>query len=275
SYTYRQLSVGANIQYRHADFDYRGDTPFSRINWDFLNWSANVRWQFNNRHAIYASATQTHREPTRSDMFGGEENFSTLYTTQAESVIDYELGYNITLSNFTTNLNLYYMDFANELILNGAMGTNGLPIHINAAQSYRTGVELSLQYYPIEGLRIANNTSYSINQVEHQGETLTHILSPSWLVNQEVGYSIAGFDINLAMRYRSAMYFDLANLYSITPSLRFNASVAYTYRNITAGVSINNIFNERSYSNGMMGATGPLYFIDSPRNCWCDIRVRF
>ena len=275
SYTYRNLTIGANLQYRHADFDYRGDAPFERINWDFLNWSANARWQFNNQHAIYASATQTHREPTRTDMFGGEENFSTLYTTQAESVIDYELGYNITLSNFTTNLNLYYMDFANELILNGAMGTNGLPIHVNAAQSYRTGIELSLQYYPIKGLRLANNTSYSINQVQHEGETLTHILSPSWIVNQEVGYSIAGFDINITMRYRSDMYFDLANQYSITPSLRFNASLAYTYRNITAGVSINNIFNERSYSNGMMGANGPLYFIDAPRNCWFDVRVRF
>ena len=275
SYTYRWLTIGANVQYRHADFDYRGDLPFNRINWDFLNWSGNVRWQFNNRHALYASATQTHREPTRSDMFGGEENFTTLYTTQAESVIDYEVGYNITLSNFTTNINLYYMDFTNELILNGAMGTNGQPIHVNAAQSYRTGVELSVEYYPIKNLRLANNSSYSINQVEHEGETLTHILSPTWLVNQEVGYNIAGFDIALSMRYRSAMYFDLTNLYSITPSLRFNASVAYTYRNITAGVHLNNIFNERSYSNGMMGATAPLYFIDAPRNFWVDVRVRF
>jgi iron complex outermembrane receptor protein len=124
-------------------------------------------------------------------------------------------------------------------------------------------------------LRLANNSSYSINQVQHEGETLTHILSPTWLVNQEVGYNIAGFDFAVSMRYRSAMYFDLTNLYSITPSLRFNASVAYTYRNITAGVHLNNIFNERSYSNGMMGATAPLYFIDAPRNFWVDVRVRF
>ena len=275
SYTIQRLTIGANIQYRHADFSYKGDTPFERIDWDFLNWSGNIRWRINNRHALYASATQTHREPTRSDMFGGEENFTTLYTTQAESVIDYELGYNITLSNFTSNINLYYMDFNNELILNGAMGTNGLPIHVNAAQSYRTGIELSVQYYPIEGLRLANNSSYSINQVQHDGETLTHILSPTWLINQEIGYRIAGFDIGLSMRYRSAMYFDITNYYSIPQSLRFNASVAYTYRNITAGINVNNIFNERSYSNGMMGATAPLYFIDSPRNVWFDVRVKF
>ncbi|MBQ2978566.1 MAG: hypothetical protein IJE18_00470 [Bacteroidaceae bacterium] len=41
------------------------------------------------------------------------------------------------------------------------------------------------------------------------------------------------------------------------------------------GIYINNIFNERSYSSGMMGATSPLYFIDSPRNFFFDVRVRF
>ena len=275
SYSYKWLTLGANLQYRHADFDYKGEKPFEKVNWDFFNWSANARWQFNRQHAIYASATQTHREPTRGDMFGGLLYYDTLYTTQAESVIDVELGYNIILRNFTANLNLYYMSFDNELILNGAIGANGQPIHVNAARSYRTGVELSAEYYPIPNLRLANNSSFSINRVEHENDRFTHILSPSWIVNQEVGYQIWGFDIGVTMRYRSDMYIDIANLYAIPSSLRFNLSLAYTYRNITAGVYLNNIFDERSYSNGMIGADGVLYFIDSPRNFFVDLRVRF
>lgn len=275
TYNYRWLNVGANIQYRHADFTYRGDKAFEPVDWDFLNWSVNARWQFTQQHSIYASATRTHREPTRSDMFGGEENFASLYTTQAESVIDYELGYNIALSNFIANVNLYYMDFSNELILSGAIGSNGQPIHTNAANSYRAGVELSAQYYPIKGLRLVNNSSYSVNHVRYEQSTLTHVLSPTWIVNQEVGYTIAGFDVAIAMRYRSEMYFDLANQYRIDPSLRLNLSLGYTYRNISVGVYLNNIFDERSYSNGMLGATQPLYFIDAPRNVFVDARVRF
>ncbi len=275
SYTHRWLTIGGNVQYRHADFDYRGDKAFDRINWDFLNFSFNARWQFNHRHALYASVTRTHREPTRGDMFGGEENFNTLHTTQAEQVTDVECGYNITLSNFTANINLYYMNFDNELILNGAIGNNGQPIHINAANSYRSGAELSLTYYPISNLRLTNSSSYSVNRIEYEGERYTHALSPAWIVNQEVGYQIAGFDIGIAMRYRSSMYFDLNNLYRIDPSLRFNVTLAYTYRNITAGIYINNIFNEQSYSNGMMGSTAPLYFVETPCNVFADIRVRF
>lgn len=275
TYNYRRISVGANIQYRHANFAYQGDKAFTPVKWNFLNWSVNTRWQFSTQHSIYASATQTHREPTRSDMFGGEENYTTLHTTQAESVIDCELGYNVSLSNFIANVNLYYMDFSNELILSGAIGSNGQPIHTNAANSYRTGIELSAQYYPIKGLRLVNNSSYSVNHVHHNQSTLTHVLSPTWIVNQEVGYAIAGFDIGITMRYRSEMYFDLANQYRINPSLRFNISATYTYRNITAGIYLNNIFNEQSYSNGMMGATQPLYFVDAPRNIFADVRVRF
>ena len=74
-YSYRGFNVVGNVQYRHADFNYKGDKDFDKINWDFLNWSVNAKYKFNNSHELYAVATQVHREPTRSDMFGGEENF--------------------------------------------------------------------------------------------------------------------------------------------------------------------------------------------------------
>ena len=274
-YSYKGFKIVGNIQYRHADFDYRGDVAFDKVNWDFLNWSGNVSYQFSKVHSIYASATQTHREPTRSDMFGGEENLIEVVTTQAESVIDYELGYNVTSDKFTGNLNLYYMDFSNELILNGEMGTNGLPIRENIEKSYRTGVELSLICEPVKGLVLSNTTSYSINKVETALETLSHTMSPAWLVNQSVVYGFKGFEIGLDMKYRSKMYFDLSNMYELESSLRFGANATYTYKDFTFGVYVNNLFNERSFSNGMMGANGPLYFIDAPRNFHIDVRWRF
>lgn len=273
--SYKGLKVVGNIQYRHADFDYRGDVDFDKVNWDFLNWSCNVSYQFNKLHSIYASATQTHREPTRSDMFGGEENLIEVATSQAESVIDYELGYNVTSNKVIGNLNLYYMDFSNELILNGEMGTNGLPIRENVEKSYRTGVELCLTYEPVKGLVLSNTTSYSINKVETDTETLNHTMSPAWLVNQSVVYGFKGFEFGVDMKYRSKMYFDLTNLYELESSLRFGANITYTYKDFTFGVHVNNLFNELSFSNGMMGANGPLYFIDAPRNFHIDIRWRF
>ncbi|MBR5847574.1 MAG: TonB-dependent receptor [Bacteroidaceae bacterium] len=274
-YSYNGLKVVGNIQYRHADFDYRGDVAFDKVYWDFLNWSGNVSYQFNQAHSLYASVTQTHREPTRSDMFGGEENLIEVVTTQAESVIDYELGYNATSDGCTGNLNLYYMDFSNELILNGEMGTNGLPIRENVEKSYRTGIELNLTYEPVKGLVLSNATSYSINKVETASETLNHTMSPHWLVNQSIVYGFNGFEFGVDVRYRSKMYFDLTNLYELGSSLRFGANATYTYEDFTCGVYVNNLFNERSFSNGMMSTNGPLYFIDAPRNFHVDVRWSF
>ncbi len=274
-YNYKELSIGTNVQYRHADFDYKGDVAFDKINWDFLNWSVNLGYRFGYIYSVYATVTQTHREPTRSDMFGGEENFSDLVTTQAESVIDYELGYNITAEKLSGNLNLYYMDFENELILNGAMGTNGLPIRENAAHSYRAGVEVNLTYAPVAGLRFTNSTAWSMNRVKTDTETLSHVLSPSWLLMQGVSYSTHGFEIGADVRYRSKMYFDLVNQYELPESLRFNLHATYIFGKITIGAYVNNIFNNRSYSNGMMGVNGPLYFIDAPRNFFIDARWTF
>ena len=274
-YSYQGLDISGNIQYRYADFDYHGDVEFNKVNWYFLNWSGNILFNINSVSNIYASVTQTHREPTRADMFGGEENLTEVVTTQAESVIDYELGYNITHNRLISNVNLYYMDFSNELILNGEMGTNGLPLRENIEKSYRTGVELSFTYELLKGLILNNTTSYSINKVKTDSETLIHTMSPSWLINQSVIYGSNNFEVGIDMKYRSKMYFDLTNLYELDSSLRFGTNISYKYKDVTLGVHINNIFNERSFSNGMVGAIEPLYFIDAPRNFLIDMRWKF
>lgn len=167
------------------------------------------------------------------------------------------------------------MDFKNELILNGEMGTNGLPIRENVEESYRAGIEFSLTYEPIKGLILSNTTSYSINKVVTDLEVLNHVMSPNWLVNQSIVYDIKGFEFGVDMKYRSRMYFDITNFYELNSSLRFGVQVKYNYRNLTFGMCVNNIFNERSFSNGMLGVNGPLYFVDSPRNFHIDIRWAF
>ena len=276
-YSYKGLGIMLNAQYRYADFDYKGDMPFAKLNWNFFNWSAKVSYQLKNQHILYISATQTHREPTRSDMFGGEENFlGELLADKAESVIDYELGYNIHLNKLLANLNLYYMDFDNELILNGEYGTNGLPIRVGSTNSYRAGVELYIKYTPIKNLTLMNTTTYSINKVKTETEILNHVMSPTWLINNSVSYSIIGFDIGIDMKYRSDMYFELQNQFKLDSSLKFDAHLSYTTTNdITFGLSVNNVFNNRSFSNGMQGLNGPLYFIDSPRTFYGSIQWKF
>jgi outer membrane receptor protein involved in Fe transport len=127
----------------------------------------------------------------------------------------------------------------------------------------------------VDGLLFNSAASYSMNRVKTAAETLNHTMSPAWLVNQGISYSFRRFELGADMRYRSRMYFDLANMYELDSSLRFDARVNYTYKNLTLGLHVDNIFDERSFSNGMTGAAGPLYFIDAPRSFHVDARWIF
>jgi outer membrane receptor protein involved in Fe transport len=72
------------------------------------------------------------------------------------------------------------------------------------------------------------------------------------------------------------MFLDLHNKYLLDDALKINAYITYTTpNNITLGFYVNNIFNNQSYSNGMFGANGPLYFIDAPRHFYANIQWSF
>jgi iron complex outermembrane receptor protein len=167
------------------------------------------------------------------------------------------------------------MDFTNELILNGQFGTNGLPIRVSSAQSYRTGVELSLTYNPVKRLSIVNNTSLSANKVRLEEEVLNHVMSPSLMINQEIAYDFGMIDIGIDMKYRSSVYFDLTNYYRIDGAAKFGAYIDLSLGKVKLGAHLNNIFDKRTFSYGMMGASGPLYFVDPARNFFIDIKVSF
>ena len=277
-YQYKGLHILGNVQYRHADFDYVGDIEFDKINWNFFNWSGEISYTFINKYKLYGKVTQTHREPTRTDMFYGNEYYpGELSTTQAESVIDYETGLNINVKKLNANINAYFMDFDNELILSGQFGPNGLPIHSNAAKSFRTGLELNLECTPVHWLKLINSSSYSINRVISDDIEMTHIMSPSWLVNQSVIYTNKKFECGVDLKYRSSMFIDLANNYKLDGNVKLNAYAKYTINDaLTLGLVVNNILNDKSYSNAMLGADNKvLYFTDSPINFNISLKWTF
>lgn len=275
-YVINKVEIGANIQYRHADFDYKGDKEFDKINWDFLNFGVDLTYNINNNFSLYGIVTHTHREPTRTDMFGGEENFVELYTKQAESVYDYELGLSHSSKNLSFNINAFYMYFNNELILNGESGTNGLPIRVNSANSFRSGIELTLDYRPFNWLQFINNSSWSKNKVKDVENKYNHVMSPEWLISQDVIFNVDRLNIGINMKYRSKMFIDLVNHYKLDGNAKFNLFADYKVnKNATIGAKVNNVFNKTSYSNGMLGANGALYFIDAPTNFMIDARLRF
>jgi len=78
---------------------------------------------------------------------------------QAETLYDYELGYTYAHTRFNIGLNLYFMDYDNQLVLTGRVNDVGKQSTTNVKDSYRMGMEL------MAGVRITNWFRWEGNMV--------------------------------------------------------------------------------------------------------------
>jgi iron complex outermembrane receptor protein len=248
NYTLNKFNFGANIQYRHVDFHYTDHMnsimSFNKndfdTNWNFVNYGINVSYNINNLNKLYIRYSEVSREPTRTDMFGGNEFFTgELTTNKAERSYDIETGYEVSTNKIKANINLYYMKFKNERVLNGQYGLNGLPLHDTADKSYRMGIEGSVDWNFFDNFHYVFNSALSKNKINTE------------------------------------MYMDQNNEYEIPEFLQFNLFGNYRYKNIEFGARVNNIFNRTNYINAAVGATDILWFRNAGTSVFGDIKFYF
>lgn len=282
SYTLGKFNIGANVQYRHVDFRYHtAYYEFDRFaydtNWNFINWGANVEYNFTNNMKAYARYSEVSREPTRTDMFGGNEYFTgNITTNKAERSHDVEVGYEVRSNKVKANVNLYYMAFTNERVLNGQYGLNGLPLHDTADKSYRMGVEGTVDWNFWKGFHYIMNGSLSKNKIDTETfNNKTHILTPAVTFNNEINYDGGNWIVSLNNKYRSNMYIDQANNYKVPYYLTFNIRGSYRYKKGEFGLYVNNILNRTNYYNAAEGATGLLWFREGGTNVFADVKYYF
>jgi iron complex outermembrane receptor protein len=281
------LVISGNVQYRYAAFDYidyvdRRNSFYRDDNgteWGFCNYGFNVEYTPINSTKIYAKFNNVNREPTRSDMFGGNETFKgELTTINHENAKDVEVGVEYTLGRKVyANINIYNMWFKNELILNGKYGVNGLPCHDNAIKSYRRGIEADVKWNVYSFINLDVNGSYSFNKATTDtfGKT-NHILTPSATFNADLYWDNYDFNIGFDTNYRSKLYVDMENKYSIPYLWTLNFHGLYRYKDFEFGVRINNITNKINYCTAAVNEMGKLlYFRNAGTNFNISVKYLF
>ena len=280
------LTIGGNIQYRFVNFDYKDNLnnnvsynpeDYNTV-WNFVNWGLNINYNPNNNTLLYAKYNRVNREPTRSDMFGGNECFpGEINTITPEISNDLELGITYKNNKVNVNLNSYYMWFKNELILNGELGMNGLPCHENAKQSFRTGIEGSLGWNIWNNLHFDFNGSYSYNRVlSNTFNKNNHILTPNITLDSDLSWKANNWKIGTNINYRSSMYIDMENNYSIPELFTLNIYGSVLFKNIELSARVNNVTNRTNYCTGMLGANNQtLYIRNAPININGTILIYF
>jgi iron complex outermembrane receptor protein len=245
------------------------------LNWTFFNPKGGITYNYSNKVNYYLSVGQSHREPTRNDMFGGQDNLVTLNIIKPEQVIDYELGSNIKTNRLSLQYNLYYMDFKNEITLLGALGSNGLPLMTSVNKSFRSGIETDLRYEVFKGVFITNSSNYSYNRIQGDVKEYQPLYTPNLVVNQGFEYINKGFIVGVLAKYHSESYINSDNTLT-TPSFAIlNANIGYTYKNYNISIQGINLTNKKYYTSGYGVGTDRYFFVNAPLSGYVTLKATF
>jgi iron complex outermembrane receptor protein len=222
------LNIYADLQYRYIDYRIEGiDNDLRDISqahrYHFINPKAGILLDINSSHQAYLSFAVANREPNRSTLIDANPE---LGVPQPERLYDLEAGYRLKHSLFTSEFNVYYMRYQDQLVLTGKINDVGDPVMENVPESYRTGLEVSLGWKVIDNLewnitgtissnKIPGFTEYVDNWdawpeqlVNDRGKT-DIAFSPSLLAGSSLLFEpIRGLSLNLISRYVGKQYID-------------------------------------------------------------------
>ena len=175
--TREQLALYADMQYRFVRYTLSGindetmtDLPLTR-DFHFFNPKAGLTYQ-NHNHLLSASFAIANRDPSRSNYTDNlaYDPATGTYTgrmPQAETLYDYELGYQYMHTRFNIGINLYFMDYDNQLVLTGEYNDVGKYLTTNVKDSYRMGAELTAGVKITDWFRWDGNLVVSRNKIQH------------------------------------------------------------------------------------------------------------
>jgi iron complex outermembrane receptor protein len=272
----------ADAQVRHAAFRYEGDLPLGRVPWTFFNPKAGVRLRISPRLSLYASLGAATREPTRNDLFAGEDNPTLSYDLSAvrpERVTDLEVGVELTTGALRLRANAYAMEFRQEIALTGQLSEIGLPLRRNVPRSFRRGLEAELAFSPHARLDVTAAGSASWNRlrewVQHYDvfgpdgslvdraarsfRAVEPLLTPRYVVNLGVrGRPARPVEIASTLRAVGRAFLDNTNApgfeapawTDLSASLRLDLSHRPAGARPSLRVDVRNLLDRRIYASG-------------------------
>lgn len=285
------LSAFGDLQFRHIDYRITGVSDNFDYNtgamqqlgihhiYNFFNPKVGLNWNVNDANRFFASWSVAHKEPVRDNFTDGDIH----NVPRAERLFDYELGYSYNSRIFSAGVNLYYMDYKDQLVVTGQLSDTGNPLSVNVPKSYRMGVEFQASLRPCSWFDWNVSATVSRNRIKdfveyiYEDEWTNPIsfdlgdtpiaFSPDFTLANSFGFKVDGFKAYLDSRYVSKQY--LNNCHNDEQKLDAyfvsDLHLSYTFRKILSlkelkvGFSVYNLFNEKYENNGYAGAG---YYVD-------------
>jgi iron complex outermembrane receptor protein len=274
-----KVNLYADVQYRYVDYTINGiDGILRDISqfhyFNFVNPKAGIVYQVNKMNRLYLSFAIANREPNGNNYADAD---LTRQIPTSEVLYDFELGYNFNSKVINLDLNAFYMDYKNQLILTGEINDVGYAIMTNIPKSYRVGIEISSEINILKNLKLNINGAFSSNKIKdfieytdeydadwnYLGQKVTPLgetdisFSPDIVAGGNLCYiPFKGFQASFISKYVGKQYIDNTNSTDrmLSPYFISNFLLSYTIKtkfNKEIGLSflVNNIFNKMYESN--------------------------
>jgi len=270
-----------DLQQRRIDYKTKGEDlnsglymPYDvNLTFNFFNPKAGLTYKLEQSANVYAYIGVANKEPVRSDIIQA----SNKSLPKPEQLINYELGYRKTWKKSALSLNLYYMDYKDQLINTGQLNDVGAANRVNVPNSYRAGIEITSGLQLLKKLKWQATFTYSQNRIKEFTEYLSNsddytapqtqvihedvsiAYSPNYIGSSLFSYQVLkNFEIDLISKYVGKQYLDNTESESrklndfLVNDLRFRYGfeVKNICKSASIGLQINNIFNLKYESNG-------------------------
>ena len=230
--------------------------------YSFFNPKVGVSYQLATYSNLYASYARANREPSRGD-------FESNPDVKAEQLNDFEMGWRYSKNKLMLNINSYYMQYNEQLILTGALDDVGAPVRTNSGDSYRLGLEIEAAYAISDKFTVqpaltlsSNKNKQTYAQVDGDLKdfgTTNISFSPEIVASNAFVYSpLKSLSLNLLTKFVGEQF--MGNTDTATSKLEsyfvndFNVSYKWNPKSVFTSVVvsglINNIFDEKYVSNG-------------------------
>lgn len=262
------------VQYRFLGFDNELRNVSQDDGLIFFNPKVGLSWNFQPRSSAYVFAGVGHREPNRDDY----TQSTPASRPRPEQMLDLEGGLKTGQSDWRFQANVFWMQYRDQLVLDGRINDVGAYTRINVPESYRAGLELEAFWKISQRWQVAGNTTLSQNKVksfteyrdnwdtgEQEQITYQHTdlaFSPRWMAQGNVQFAAiqnSRHNLNLTFsgKYVGQQYLDntqndFSSLKSwLVHDLRLNYDLKYAdSQRMSLIFAVNNLFNQRYSSNG-------------------------
>lgn len=154
------------INYSFLGFDEGLNSTKQQTSFSFFNPKVGVSYRLNSAFSLYGSFAIGNKEPNRNDFV----NSTPQSRPKSENLKDLELGARYMSNKYSLQVNLFNMDYTNQLVLNGKINDVGAYTRANVTKSYRRGVELEFAYAPNKYATFSGNLTLSQNRIAEFNE---------------------------------------------------------------------------------------------------------